>query len=181
MPADWSALMALAQDGDGDAYRRLLREIAPYVRSLAARCLTGPAGVEDAVQDVLLTIHELRHTYDSSRPFGPWLATIARRRIIDRFRQEVRDKSRESATRPEEETFSPVRSNIYDEGPDRHVLWKAVDGLPPSQREAIRLLKLEEMSLKEASLASGMSIGALKVATHRALKNLRNMFARSDE
>lgn len=181
MPSDWSALMALAQDGDGDAYRRLLSEITPYVRSLAARRLAGSAGVEDAVQDVLLTIHELRHTYDSSRPFGPWLATIAKRRIIDRFRQEARARNRESAARPEEETFSPDRSNLYDEGPDRHVLWRAIDGLPPSQREAIRLLKLEEMSLKEASLASGMSISALKVATHRALKNLRNMFARSED
>lgn len=180
-PSDWSALMARAQDGDGATYRRLLYEITPYVRSLASRRLSDPAGVEDAVQDVLLTIHELRHTYDSSRPFGPWLATIAKRRIIDRFRQEMRSKTREATVDREEETFQADGSNIHDEDPDRHVLRQAVDELPPSQREAIRLLKLEEMSLREASLASGMSIGALKVATHRALRNLKKMFERSDD
>jgi len=45
--------------------------------------------------------------------------------------------------------------------------------LPPGQRQALELLKLKEMSLKEASAATGLSITALKVATHRALKSLR--------
>jgi RNA polymerase sigma-70 factor (ECF subfamily) len=35
------------------------------------------------------------------------------------------------------------------------------------------MLKLNEMSLKEAAAASGRSIPALKVMTHRAIKNLR--------
>ena len=48
---------------------------------------------------------------------------------------------------------------------------------PPGQRQAIKLLKLDEMSLKEAAIASGMSIAALKVATHRALATLRKALA----
>jgi RNA polymerase sigma-70 factor (ECF subfamily) len=51
----------------------------------------------------------------------------------------------------------------------------AIEKLPPMQKQAIRLLKIKEMSLKEAATATGMSIASLKVATHRALKNLRNM------
>ena len=175
--ADWPALMALAQDGDGEAYARLLREITPSLRRLAARRLINRANVEDAVQEVLLTIHALRHTYDPARPFGPWLVTIARRRIIDRFRQEARKKARETALTPAHETSAAAPTNQGEEGADRHALRQAVDSLPPGQREAIRLLKLEEMSLKEASVASGMSISALKVATHRALKKLRKILA----
>ena len=38
--------------------------------------------------------------------------------------------------------------------------------LPPDQRQAIKMLKLNEMSLKEAAAVSGRSIAALKVATH---------------
>jgi DNA-directed RNA polymerase specialized sigma24 family protein len=53
--------------------------------------------------------------------------------------------------------------------------WGAIDDLPPAQRQAIEMLKLKEMSLKEAAAASGMSIAALKVATCRALKNLRSL------
>jgi RNA polymerase sigma-70 factor (ECF subfamily) len=52
-------------------------------------------------------------------------------------------------------------------------LHRALAGLPSGQRQAVELLKLKEMSLKEASEASGMSVAALKVAMHRALKSLR--------
>ena len=50
-----------------------------------------------------------------------------------------------------------------------------IDKLPPDQRDAIKMLKREEMSLKEASRATGRSVAALKVATHRAIKNLRKL------
>ena len=53
--------------------------------------------------------------------------------------------------------------------------------LPNPQRRAIELLKLQEMSLKEASAVSGMSIASLKVATHRALKGLRRILAGRSE
>ena len=77
---------------------------------------------------------------------------------------------------PRHGTFPARQLNICQEREERRMLWKAVDGLPPSQREAIRLLKLEEMSLKEASAVSGKSVGSLKVATCRALKSLRKIF-----
>ena len=77
--------MAHAQGGDRAAYRRLLEEIAPYVRALAVRRLPNRSDVEDAVQDVLMTVHAIRQTYDPARPFGPWLVAIADRRIIDRL------------------------------------------------------------------------------------------------
>src|SRR5438874_1739949 len=68
---DWSILMARTQAGEAVAYRRLLDEISPYLRSLAARRHRDPSDVEDAVQDVLLTVHAIRATYDPTRPFGP--------------------------------------------------------------------------------------------------------------
>ena len=172
---DWSVLMARAQDGDGGAYAYLLRDMTPYVRCLAAARLRNAAEIEDAVQDVLLTIHRQRHTYDPDRPFGPWLVTIAKRRIIDKFRETMRRNAKETALLPSHETFWAAPANNIDERADHHVLRKAIDDLPPSQREAIRMLKLEEMSLKEASAATGMSVSALKVATHRALKRLKAM------
>jgi RNA polymerase sigma-70 factor, ECF subfamily len=54
-------------------------------------------------------------------------------------------------------------------------LHEAIENLPPDQRQAIKLLKLKEMSLKEAARASGRSVAALKVATHRAVGNLRKL------
>ena len=178
---DWSNLMARAQDGDGAAYRCLLTGIAPYLRGLARQHLNDPSVIEDALQDVLLTIHRLRHTYNPRRPFGPWLATIAKRRFIDRYRHEARKKAREIPLEPFHETFAADQAWSHEATADRHKLRKAVGGLPPAQRDAMWLVKLNEMSLKDASLASGRSVSALKVATHRALQSLTKTFARMNE
>jgi RNA polymerase sigma-70 factor (ECF subfamily) len=172
---DWSALMAKAQDGDHDAYRVLLKQIEPYVRSIAVRCFNRPVDAEDAVQDVLLTVHAVRQTYDPKRPFAPWLVAIANRRVIDRLRRHTRQKAREVELSPEHETFAEVPANIDGAISAELTLAGAIDKLPPDQRDAIRMLKLNEMSLREASNASGRSIAALKVATHRAIRNLRGM------
>jgi sigma-70-like protein len=73
---DWSALMAAAQDGDRGAYERLLREILPLLHAVVARHHRHPDRIEDVVQEVLLTVHRLRHTYDPARSFHQWLMTI---------------------------------------------------------------------------------------------------------
>lgn len=177
---DWAILMAHAQDGDRSAYQRLLREITPYLRSLAARRHRDPSDIEDAVQDILLTVHAIRHTFDPTRPFGPWLVTIANRRFIDRLRRQGRRRGRETPLMPEHETFSEPQANL-EERPDRRELEKAINDLPPMQRKAVQLLKLKEMSLKEASTESGMSIASLKVNVHRAVKSLRKILGDRSE
>ena len=172
----WSLLMQRAQAGDRDAYRRLLTEITPYVRALAARHHRQREDVEDSTQDVLLTVHAVRHTYDPTRPFAPWLASIAQRRIVDRLRKQGRKRRRETSLEPHHETFAAPATNLHEDDWGSEMLRRAVEGLPAGQRRAITMLKLEEMSLKEASAKSGMSVTSLKVATHRGIKALRNFF-----
>jgi RNA polymerase sigma-70 factor (ECF subfamily) len=182
---DWTALMARAQDGDRQAYRTLLEDMTPFLRALAARCFKDPGDIEDATQDVLLTVHAVRHAYDPGRPFGPWLVAIANRRIIDRLRRQIRNQSREIEFAPEHETFLPdptnLRSSFDEMSADEATLLVAIEKLPPDQRQAIRLLKLKEMSLKEAALATGRTVSALKVATHRAVKSLRKILRQPSE
>jgi RNA polymerase sigma factor (sigma-70 family) len=171
---DWSILMARAQEGDRAAYHRLLQEITPYLRSLATRRYRDANDAEDSVQDVLLTLHSIRQTYDPTRPFAPWLVAIANRRFIDRLRRQGRTRNREIPLTAEHETFCESAANL-DERPDGRGLEGMVNNLPPAQQTAVRLLKLKELSLKEAAALSGMSIMSLKVNTHRALKSLRKM------
>jgi RNA polymerase sigma factor (sigma-70 family) len=177
---DWSICMARAQTGDRQAYRRLLEEIAPYIRSIAVRYVQDRSDIEDAVQDVLLTVHAIRNTYDPMRPFGPWLVAIARRRIIDGLRRRSRAAAREVPLDPDDETFAAPESNFHEAASEGRALREALRELPAGQREAIRMVKLEEMSLKEAAAASGTSVAALKVATHRGLKNLRRLLGKKD-
>ena len=84
-PDRWGGLMARAQNGEQAAYRLLLEELTPYLRAVARRRL-GQQEVDDAVQDILLSLHSVRNTYDPARPFKPWLIAIAQRRLVDRIR-----------------------------------------------------------------------------------------------
>ena len=169
-------LMRAAQDGDASAYEELLRAIAPQVRRVVMRqrAFVGIADVEDLVQDVLLSVHAVRATYDSSRPFLPWLLAIVRNRLADGARRYARTARREIRVDESEVTFLEVETNTDSGDPaDADAVREAVRALPEGQREAIELLKLKELSLKEAAEASGTSVGALKVATHRAMATLR--------
>ncbi|TGQ52300.1 sigma-70 family RNA polymerase sigma factor [Mesorhizobium sp. M1C.F.Ca.ET.193.01.1.1] len=177
---DWSILMARAQDGDANAYRRLLEGITPYLRAHAARCHRNPSDVEDAIQDILLTLHAARATYDPARPFAPWLTAIARRRLIDRLRRQGRRRAFETEFELAHEAFAGQPTNLEDMT-NIHEIATALDRLPPGQREAVLLTKIEGLSLKEASAASGMSVAALKVATHRAVQRLRRFFSGGSE
>lgn len=165
--------MAHAQDGDRGAYRRLLEDIAPYLRALGRRFGLPSDEIEDAVQDVLLTVHKIRHTYDPKRPFGPWLLAIARHRLVDRVRRRMRILARETELTGAHETLAADQTNHHERAGEVRCLYAALSTLPAGQRRAIEMLKLKEMSMKEASAASGQSETALKVAAHRALKRLR--------
>ena len=173
--------MRAAQHGDAAAYSELLKGITPRIRRVVQRerGFAGRADVDDLVQDVLLSVHAVRATYDATRPFEPWLLAIVRNRLADGARRYARTAAREINWDHEDDvTFGAAETNDETaEIGDAHALREAVRALPDGQREAIELLKLEELSLKEAASVSGTSVGALKVATHRALHALRRTLA----
>jgi RNA polymerase sigma-70 factor (ECF subfamily) len=171
--------MHAAQGGDADAYLLLLHEITPRVRQIVSRrSLAGSSHVEDLVQDVLLSVHVARASYDADRPFLPWLLAIVRNRLADGARRYMRQAAYEVPVSNLDVTFSDLATNSSTESlADVHSLRMAVEALPPRQRTAVELLKLRGLSLKEAASATGVTVGALKVATHRALVSLRRMLA----
>lgn len=166
--------MAAAQDGDRKAYETLLRAILPYIRSVVRSLHSRPERAEEVTQEVLLTVHRVRHTYDPARPFRPWLAAIARRRAIDALRRHRRTEIHEIFDEYAYETFADVATNRHAEMPiTAEGLRAAIANLPAQQREAVQLLKVRGLSLAEASAETGKSIAALKVNMHRAVKTLR--------
>jgi RNA polymerase sigma-70 factor, ECF subfamily len=177
-------LMARAQQGDSAAYVTLLRAIAPRVRQLvrARRRFLSESDVEDVVQEVLLSVHAVRATYDPARPLMPWLSAIVRHRLADAGRRHLRQGAREVCVDDLDVTFQAPAANTHEEMfGDPDALARAIQALPPGQRQAVELLKLRELSLKEASALTGMSIAALKVATHRAIASLRRALRGVDE
>jgi RNA polymerase sigma-70 factor (ECF subfamily) len=160
----WGCLMAAAQSGERQAYEQLLRELDVWLRRYYARRLPHPAA-DDARQDALLAIHAKRHAYASSRPFGPWVAAIARYKWIDH----VRDASR-FATLP---LADEIR--IEDRG-EQAISAIVVDDLlgrlKPDQASVIRLVRLQGASIESAAGATGQSAALVKVNIHRGLKKL---------
>jgi RNA polymerase sigma-70 factor (ECF subfamily) len=174
----WSGMMAAAQAGDKRAYEELLRECLPLLRAICRARLRDANEAEDAVQDTLLTIHRARDSYDPARPFRPWLVAIAERRTVDRLRSRARRTGREAPMEAAGEIASGERGAEAELDAQRAAatLRGAVQDLPTAQRTALGLTKIEDLSLAEASRRSGMSVGALKVATHRAIGALRRRF-----
>lgn len=175
------SLMRAVQNGDSVSYGLLLREVVPLIRGVVRRQrgFLPAADIEDLVQDVMLSLHSVRATYDPVRPFVPWLMAIARNRLADGGRRHARLRANEIAVEKLPETFFQADANRQDEAfGDPEALRQAMARLPEGQRKALDLVKLKEMSLKEASEASGMSVPALKVAVHRAIKALRGILKR---
>ncbi len=174
-PERWRTWMAAAQQGDADAYQRLLTELLPFVgRIVRGRVRDDPAA-EDIVQEVLLSIHTARHTYRPERRLEPWVRTIARNAVIDWARRQTRARGRESGV-DAAELAAPE-----DESPSAFLspgLERALSALPDAQRQAVVMLKLEGLTVAEAAEKAGVTPGALKLRAHRGYRALRDMFGR---
>jgi len=178
-----SALMAAAQMGDRTAYETLLRDCVPFIASLARRRGVPSDRTDDVVQEVLLTVHRARATYDPRRSFDAWLRVIVQRRAIDILRQ-MRRHSRREVHVPrayESHADEAVDLSAGIENKER-AKWigAALAELPQRQREAVHHLMLEEKSLDDAAVFTGRSKGSLKVNLHRALTALRLKMHRGD-
>jgi RNA polymerase sigma-70 factor (ECF subfamily) len=170
-----AAWMAAAQAGDRVAYERVLGESVGVIRSVARRQGVPVDLLDDVVQETLITIHRVRHTYDPSRSYHAWLAAIAARRGIDAMRQHGRRDRRELHEPLAMENHADERqaSDATEHEQRAAALREAIATLPPGQREAVEHLGLRERSLAETAELTGRSTGALKVNLHRALKALR--------
>lgn len=170
----WGAMMKAAQDGDNGAYSVLLTELLPVLRGTVAKRWRNRQDVEDIVQDILLSLHSVRHTYDPARPFMPWLMTIAMRRIADAARRLASRSANETTVEFMPETFSGDETKSSQEtSDDQEAIRAALLALPDGQRQAVELMKLEGLSLREASGVTGKSVASLKVTVHRALKAMK--------
>lgn len=143
------------------------------MRSLARRHSWSEEMAEDVVQDVLLTLHRIRHTYEPGRPVKPWLAAIARRRAVDAMRRQGRQSAREVHDEAAYETFADPQANRNEASEAADEVGRMLGELTPRQKEAIDLVKLKQLSLAEASAQSGQSVASLKVNVHRAIRKLR--------
>ena len=175
----WAAWMRAAIKGDKQAYNSFLLAVAPHLRAVARRqCGQFRAPIsdaEDVVQEVLLTVHLKRGTWDSSRPIGPWLSAIARNKMFDAMRRKGRQISV-----PIEDVVDTLQADEDGDASDRMDAERLVERLDDRQRDIVRSISLNGAGIGETATRLKMTEGAVRVALHRALKNLA-AFYRSDD
>jgi RNA polymerase sigma-70 factor (ECF subfamily) len=160
-------LMVMSQQGDRQAYAALLEACQRWLRGYYSRRI-APAQLDDLVQETLIALHNKRASWDPTRPFLPWLAAIARYRWVDHLRKLYRAD--------EHELHEDVLGS--DDEPAiaaRISLDRLLGLLPEAQARAIALVKIEGLSIAEASQATGQSESLVKVNIHRGLKKLAHM------
>jgi RNA polymerase sigma-70 factor, ECF subfamily len=167
----WAGMMRAAIAGDETVYRRLLEEIARSVRATArgafARARSGDADVEDVVQETLLAIHLKRDTWDGGLRLAPWVAAIARHKIIDAMRR------RGARLFQPIEDFETVLAAPEAQDPHaRSDAERMIAQLAPRQRDIVHSISLEGQSIAATAARLSMSEGAVRVALHRSLKTL---------
>ena len=163
-------LMLPSLAGDAAVYRIFLDELARHLRSYLRRRLRGlPEEVEDLLQELLLAVHNKRHTYDPKQPLTAWVQAIARYKLVDMLRRRSRSIVLTDPLDEDDQVFATTASDVSEAQYD---VAKLLRGLPDRQRLPILYVKLEGASVTDTAVRTGMSESAVKVGIHRGLKAL---------
>ncbi len=137
----------------------------------ACRMTGSAAAAEDIAQDCFLALWRNPQTYDPSRgALRAFLLGMARNLVLKRWRTQ----------RPHDplEDESLICGPLDLEGEERaQTVARALQTLPPLQREAVILAEYEEMSLEEIASATECDLAAVKSRLHRGRQNLRRLLA----
>jgi RNA polymerase sigma factor (sigma-70 family) len=164
--------MEQSLQGDARAYEELLVSLTAGLRVLVRnRARAVGLDAEDVVQEVLLALHLKRGTWQAGTPVAPWVAAIARNKIVDALRR----RGQRTEVSLENVVDSLSSEGATDSGDSRdveHVLTK----LTERQRDVVRAVSLEGYSAQEAAVRLKMSEVAVRVTLHRSLKSLAALF-----
>ncbi len=163
--------MQAAQRGDRQAYQTLLQHSTHMLRPYLLKSLRSPADVDDVMQEILTSLHRARHTYDGKRPFAPWLFAIAKFRLQDHLRRLYRDKLRHASDITDLADF--LAAPVTEDGQSSEYVLETLSHLPKKQAMILELIHIEGLTAEETGKRLGMSQTAVKVAAHRAYRQLR--------
>jgi RNA polymerase sigma factor (sigma-70 family) len=171
-PTD-DALMQRFCRGDEAAFDMLHHRYAAAVLAYLTRMLRDSALAEDLLQTTFLSFVRARGRYEAGTNVRAWIYAIAT--------NAARDAVRRRRARPERltDTGAPPDDVAETAAPRDPAAARAVEEaltrLPPDQREAVVLHKLQELSFEEIATALSISVGAAKVRAHRGYERLRQL------
>jgi len=169
-PSDAELVLA-SRRGETEAFAQLVRRHRDRHARFAARMLGDTDDAEDVLQSVFMRAYRHLDRCDDPERFGAWLHRI------------VVNECRTFATRRGQRELRFVRDEVVlsglaeaAESPDtalRAAIDRAVQRLPPDQREAFLLKHVEELEYEEMAEVTGAGVSALKMRVKRAIDRLR--------
>ncbi len=168
-------LLPRIANGDKTAVRECIARYGGLVWSLARRL--SPNDAEDAVQDIFVDLWKSASRFDPQAGTEvTWIATIARRRLIDRRRKVRRDPQTEALS-----DHLPSEGQMPAEvGAEANFAARAVSQLRPEQRQVLVLTTCHGLTHEEVSAATGMPLGTVKAHARRGLMVVRDALGLGD-
>jgi RNA polymerase sigma-70 factor (ECF subfamily) len=179
MPHTDTAAVALAREGDSDAFRGLVERHSRAVYRLAHRMTGNPQDAEDVVQDTFLKAYRQLGRFESRANFSTWLHRIAVNCSIDLIRGRKHQETGHDAA--DLDTLDSADDQRVDPSPERLMLSaevqervsRAMEGLTHMERAAFVLRHFEGQSIEEISRALGLKANAAKHSIFRAVRKMR--------
>ncbi|HVL67762.1 MAG TPA: sigma-70 family RNA polymerase sigma factor [Vicinamibacterales bacterium] len=181
MPQTDAAAVALARDGDSEAFRALVERHSRAVYRLAYRMTGSQQDAEDVVQETFLRAYRQLGRFESRANFGTWVHRIAVNCSIDLIRSRPHREAAHDTM--DLEQFGPAIESTDAAGasPERLMLstevqeriGEAMNGLSRMERAAFMLRHFEGRSIEEISRSLGLKTNATKHSIFRAVRKMR--------
>ena len=172
-------LVKAAQRGNQRAFGELHDTHRNMVQATVEKIVRNRDDADDVVQEVFLQAMHRISELNSPASFSGWLRTIARRKALDFLKAKNRRKEIVNtdcfAVTPNRE-LSPVETLIQAERQEQ--TRRAVDTLPPTERETVTWVYFECHSLRTISERTAVPTGTLKRRAHTARKKLQPLLDR---
>lgn len=178
MPHTDATAVALARDGDSEAFRGLVDRHSRAVYRLAHRMTGNPQDAEDVVQETFLKAYKQLGRFESRANFSTWLHRIAVNCSIDLIRgrkhQEAgHDASDLEALDGNTERVDPSPERLMLSSEVQEKVSRAMEGLTHMERAAFVLRHFEGQSIEDISRALGLKANAAKHSIFRAVRKMR--------
>lgn len=175
--AEHDRIITAALAGDRYATNQLLAYLQPAViRYCRGRLGKSSAchSADDVAQEVLLAVfHALPRYRGTAQTLNAFVFGIARKKVVDAYRAQARDKSTSVESMPEVSDTSARPEDMALHGELRSELDGHIAALTDNQREVIVLRLHVGLSAEETAQAMSTSAAAVRVTQHRGLRTLR--------
>lgn len=171
--------LILAQNGDEEAVNQLVECYQQPVFSLCYRMLGERTEAEDAAQETLVKAVMKLYTFDTTRPFKPWVLRIASNECIDRLRRRkpivsLDGMGDDGAWEWQAGNSPNPESEILDQ--ERHAQVRLLlDSLVPVDRTIVSLFYWQGCSYIEIGEITGLSVSAIKSRLFRARRAMAKL------